>query len=118
MLPCDPAAPRSARAAFRGLPAVASVRDDAVLVVSELVANAVIHSGCAPEETVAVQAFLGDRCVRIVVEDPGWSSHEPLIPTRARPHGGGLGLRVVQRIAQRWGVERRRGRIVWAELAL
>ena len=32
--------------------------------------------------------------------------------------GGGMGLRLVSQIARRWDTECRKGRTVWAELAL
>jgi anti-sigma regulatory factor (Ser/Thr protein kinase) len=103
---------------MRGVLEISAVRDDALLVVSELVTNAVIHSGCSPEETIALQAFLAEDCLRITVLDPGRSVETPVIPAKEHPHGGGLGLRLVALIARRWGVERPPGRLVWAELAV
>jgi anti-sigma regulatory factor (Ser/Thr protein kinase) len=103
---------------MRSVVEIESVREDALIVVSELVTNAVMHSGCDPEDTIAVRAVLAGGCLRISVHDPGRSTDAPAIPADDRRRRGGLGLRIVERIARRWGVDRGRGRMVWAELAL
>ncbi len=113
---CDPSAPGLARDALRQVAAIDAVRDDAVLVASELVTNAVLHSGCAAGETIELAAELHRGRVRIAVHDPGRSDGEPRSAEVPPAHGGGLGLRLVERVALRWGVERPDGRLVWAEL--
>jgi two-component sensor histidine kinase len=82
------------------------VLDDVLVVVSELVTNAVMHSGCAPQETITLEATIDGARVRISVHEPD-----------AFAQRGGLGLRVVDTLAHRWGVDRPDGRVVWAELA-
>lgn len=117
-LPCDPAAAQLARHSLCDLAAIRSIRDDVLLVVSELVTNAVRHSGCEAQDTITLHAVLHGNCIRIAVHDPGHSTQTPA-PSEDLPVGdGGLGLRLVERIARRWGVERPHGRLVWAELTV
>lgn len=84
--------------------------DDFVLVVSELVTNALLHGHGTP----AVRLNdLGDR-IRVEVCD-----ESPLLPVshRVTPTSG-LGLRVVEQISSAWGASRRgRGKVVWCEVA-
>jgi anti-sigma regulatory factor (Ser/Thr protein kinase) len=118
-LPCGPAAPRLAREAVRDvLGGRREDANDATLVVSELVTNAVMHSACRPDETITLDArVIGDR-VRIVVHDPGRSAEVPRVRGSAPSAGGGLGLRLVEQLARRWGWDRPDGRLVWAELGV
>ena len=82
----------------------------AEIVVSELVANAVLH-GWGP---VGLRLFDLSDALRIEVEDD--SPEEPQV-VQARPDGaGGHGMRLVASLG-RWGTLRtRRGKIVWVEL--
>lgn len=117
-LPCEPTAPRRAREALAGLDAIQSVRDDALLVVSELATNAVMHSGCAEGEEFELSAEQRDGCVRIIVRDPSHRGGEPRrrAPDPSRP--GGMGLAVVEQVARDWGAERGDWLRVWADLAV
>lgn len=84
--------------------------DDAVLAVSELVTNAVVHAGTA----CRVVLRLGGGRLRIEVADAGGGSPRALEPSTTRT--GGRGLHLVESIADAWGVERDgRGKVVWAE---
>ncbi len=112
----DATAPRRAREALRALPAIDSVRDDAILVASELVSNAVVHSGSDPSEEIELVAELGRGALRLVVTDPGHSDRRPTVRGAEYPGPGGRGLRVVEALAGRWGRERRGGTVVWVEL--
>jgi anti-sigma regulatory factor (Ser/Thr protein kinase) len=94
------------------------VRDDALLITSELVSNAVKHSGCGPADEVEVVAELTPGGVLIAVTDPGRSGGTPARMAAGSTWGGGLGLRIVEHLARRWGAERRDGLRVWAELPL
>jgi anti-sigma regulatory factor (Ser/Thr protein kinase) len=116
-LPCDASAPRRIRRALSALDAIRPIRDDALLVASELVSNAVVHSGCDPSEEVEVVAELVPQGLRIVVTDVGRSGSIP-VPKPNYPGPGGVGLRVVEALARRWGTERETGNQVWVELAL
>jgi anti-sigma regulatory factor (Ser/Thr protein kinase) len=85
--------------------------EDAMLVLSELVTNAMVHAqaGC----TIEVQRH--DDLLRLDVRDP---SPAPPIIVSAHPDDiGGRGLRVVAAIAQAWGWEPTDGgKRVWAHL--
>jgi anti-sigma regulatory factor (Ser/Thr protein kinase) len=93
------------------------VIDDVLLIASELVTNAVMHSGCAPGETITLEAAYDAGRVRIAVHDPGHSGGVPAPPAQP-PATGGLGLRLVSKVACHWGVDQPSGRLVWAELAV
>ena len=94
-------------------PGRADVLDDAEVVVSELVTNAV----AAGSHAVYVALALHREWLRLTVEDdaPG----EPH-PTRASPRDqGGRGLRVVDALTGRWGTTvLDTGKQVWAEFPL
>ena len=117
-LRCDASAPRLARQAVASLPALATVREDALLVVSELATNAVRHSGSAPEDELLLQAERTAAGVRIAVTDSGRSQSVPAPREGNRREPGGMGLRLVEAVARRWGSERDGSVRVWAELAL
>jgi anti-sigma regulatory factor (Ser/Thr protein kinase) len=83
--------------------------DDIVLVVSELVTNALLHGHGTP----MVRLFDGADRVRVEVCDDS-----PLLPVshRVTPTSG-LGLRVIEQLSSAWGASRRgRGKVVWCEL--
>ena len=85
---------------------------DALLVVSELVTNAVIHA--RSRATVTLRAREG--ALRIEVADFGGGSPEPRTP--APETAGGRGLLLVAALAQTWGIDPiKGGKVVWAELA-
>jgi anti-sigma regulatory factor (Ser/Thr protein kinase) len=94
----------------------ADTREDLLLVVSELVTNAVVH-GAEPIRVTMVRA---PERVRIEVTDgaAGASPHgNPRPPRNAET---GRGLSVVTRLAVAWGWRAApgRGKTVWAELPL
>ena len=88
---------------------------DALIVVSELVTNAVRHGGAqGPGAIVRVDAALLDGLLRVEVSDPG-PGFEP------GGHGprsdGGYGLHLLDRLAARWGVAGTEPVTVWVELS-
>jgi anti-sigma regulatory factor (Ser/Thr protein kinase) len=91
--------------------------DDAVLLVSELFANSLRHSGSGvPGETVTVAVRIGNGIVRVEVTDRAGPGTPKLRPA-SRDAEGGRGLQLVAALAVRWGSRRRGGRIVtWFEL--
>ncbi len=101
-----------------GLAAIDAVRDDALLIVSELATNAVMHSGSQPEEEFELRADLVPAGVRIAVTDQGRSATTPVRRDGNTFGPGGMGLRVVEALARRWGSERHQQLEVWAELTL
>ncbi len=92
------------------------VREALLIVVSELVTNAVRHAGLTSDQSVTVQATqLADR-VRVEVIDHGKGFDRALV-AEAQPSGdGGFGLRIVAQLTERWGVQTDSG-TVWAEVA-
>jgi anti-sigma regulatory factor (Ser/Thr protein kinase) len=88
------------------------VIDDAELVVSELMTNA-IDADCGDAELTVTVAT--DGAVRIEVEDDALGlPQEAVVPSIAQR---GRGLALVAALSIRWGYEeKRRGKRVWAEL--
>ncbi|WP_427152135.1 ATP-binding protein [Streptomyces sp. TRM70308] len=91
-----------------------TVVDDGVLLVSELVGNAVRHTGATH---FGLRMFRRGSWVRIEVRDP--SRGLPcLMPTRGLDTTG-RGLRHVDELADRWGVDLLpRGKTTWFEFRL
>jgi len=91
------------------------VKDEALLAVSELAANAVMHSESAGEFFTVRCAVHADY-VRVEVEDLGGAWHPR--PADDRPHG----LDIIQALAgpDNWGTETTGDgdRVVWARLGL
>jgi anti-sigma regulatory factor (Ser/Thr protein kinase) len=93
-----------------------AVREDLLLLVTELVTNAVRHGGAAPGRPLEFECRRWDGTVRVEVLDPGTDFDTPARPTNGDANGG-WGLFLVDRIAARWGVDRTpRGTCVWFEL--
>jgi anti-sigma regulatory factor (Ser/Thr protein kinase) len=122
LLAAQPASVSAARRFVRRLVDEAAVDgvtddlvDDAILVASELVANAVLHAGGPIGLDVEVDDGPPAR-LRIEVSD-----ESPVAPT-IRDYGSGAstgrGLALVARLAARWGVDAGEpsGKSVWAEL--
>jgi anti-sigma regulatory factor (Ser/Thr protein kinase) len=104
VVPCDAEAPRRARDALSQVEGLGATGMEARLVASELVSNAVLHSGCTPNHELKVEVRLGPGMLEISVLDPALSSHEPEVQTDSQV--GGLGLAIVEQLAHRWGVAR------------
>ncbi|MEU6727902.1 ATP-binding protein [Nonomuraea wenchangensis] len=96
------------------------VRDDAALVVSELVTNAVRHvPGGVRRDWVDVQLGFGRGFVRLEVTDPGADTSAPCVGEDDLMAQSGRGLRLVAGLAVRCGTWRTGHgcRVVWADLA-
>jgi anti-sigma regulatory factor (Ser/Thr protein kinase) len=117
VLPCGPAAPRAARAVvtewlsgFVGMHKL----DDVRLVVTELVTNSVRHAQLSPGDAVTLRIHLAEHSLRIEVTNPGTAGE--IAAGGGSPHaGGGLGLRLVERLCLTWGIARDRDTTVWGE---
>ena len=117
-VPCDGLAPGCVRGLLAELPEVGSISGDAMLVASELVSNAVLHSLCSEDDALTMSVERVDDRVRLSVRDPGLSGDSARISEEPRWFGG-LGLRIVEQLSARWGSQRRaEGYEVWAELPL
>jgi DNA-binding NarL/FixJ family response regulator len=85
--------------------------ENALLVVSELVANAVSHAGTACRLRIGLQRDV----LRIEVEDFGPGTPEPQVPSPE--HTNGRGLQIVSAVSTAWGISPiDGGKVVWAEL--
>jgi anti-sigma regulatory factor (Ser/Thr protein kinase) len=82
-----------------------AVREDVLLLVTELVTNAVQHGGVGSEGCLEVELRLWPQRVRVEVLDPG-TEFMRVRPRVGRDDPGGWGLVLVDRIAARWGVGR------------
>jgi hypothetical protein len=116
-VPCEVHAPRVVRAAMAEAYDGGWPFDDGLLVASELVTNAVQHSGCGASHTLTVEVGHHQGNLVISVHDPGISGDVAEPVRRERLARGGRGLRIVEQLALRWGAERPDGYRVWAELA-
>jgi anti-sigma regulatory factor (Ser/Thr protein kinase) len=115
---CRPDAPLHARALVsRWLDSRvdAELRADACLLVSELVANSILHADQPAGAPLRITARAVDDLVRIEVQDQG---HGPVSRRAPDLREGGFGLNLVETIAARWGVNHERGTRVWFELAI
>jgi anti-sigma regulatory factor (Ser/Thr protein kinase) len=89
-------------------------REDAALLVTELVANVIDHVGGEANLTLEVAA--SENWLRVAVADG--SSVRPVVRELSKDRPRGRGLRLVQAIAHRWGSEDHHGgKRVWFELA-
>ena len=101
--------------ADRGVPI--AVSDAAVLVVSELVSNAVRHARPLSSGKVELAWSIDDDGgVTVLVRDGG-SATRPRAYPLTRSATGGRGLGIVDAVAHEWGVDEEYGRTtVWARL--
>jgi anti-sigma regulatory factor (Ser/Thr protein kinase) len=98
----------------RGLPI--EIIDEAEIVVSELVANAVRHARPLGDGTLRVHWKVKAGVVELEVTDGGGET-TPRPAPRALWAPSGRGLRIVRSLAHEWGVtEDRSGTTVWASL--
>jgi serine/threonine-protein kinase RsbW len=104
---------RHVRSALRQFLGSCPVADDAVSLLSELAANAVLHSDSGNSGgTFTVRAQHADGYVRCEVEDQGSDWHGEL-SAATRPHG----LFLLLNLASACGVERfSRAHLVWFRL--
>ena len=115
-LPNGEGAVRLARQVTRDVLArwrLAHMEDTAVLLVSELVTNAVRHA--RDTYAIALDLEFGESGLRIEVQDadPCW----PHRRTPGRLDESGFGLVLVNALADMWGVrDTATGKAVWAEL--
>ena len=91
------------------------VADAAILLVSELATNAVLHA----RTDFAVRLYLfrsdGLLVVRVEVEDA--NERPPMIAPTPAEATSGRGLLLVQRMAHGWGVDNSHdGKVVWFEV--
>ena len=87
--------------------------DKLQLLVSELVTNGIVHGRHGRDRSITLELWINStlRCA-VFDSGPGFARQA------ARDRDGGWGLRIVERLADRWGVYRNRyGTQVWFETA-
>ncbi|MEY9991269.1 serine phosphatase RsbU (regulator of sigma subunit)/anti-sigma regulatory factor (Ser/Thr protein kinase) [Streptomyces sp. V4I8] len=91
--------------------------DDAVVVVSELVTNAVVHAGTDVELACRLEDETGALVVEVLDHHPSRAPRDGEFEAPYETPEYGRGLRLVSRLAESWGVTYRTGaKIVWARL--
>lgn len=88
--------------------------DDAVLLVSEIVSNCVRHASLDASDAIQVRVRGSNSMLHVDVIDPG-PGFDPDALSSSESMGG-WGLRLLDRLATRWGVERNHVTRVWFEL--
>ncbi|MEU6895816.1 ATP-binding protein [Streptomyces sp. NPDC046557] len=113
----DPAEVGRARRWARSRLAGCGIGDDEplaetlILLISELVTNAVVHTGCP----AVLRMLFGGPGVRVEVADA--SDREPARRQAAGDDTGGRGLELVDGLADRWGWQREgAGKRIWCEI--
>jgi len=116
-LPVSYQAPSIARRALDGwLSDVVGERtaEDIRVAATEVVANAVRHGGLEEDDTIVLCGSIND-VVRIAVKQPS-----PVVGAEVQPQPDlperGLGLRIVDKVATRWGVNHGPPGVVWFEV--
>jgi anti-sigma regulatory factor (Ser/Thr protein kinase) len=114
-LPMSPEAPQIARSSLTAWAEREPVPPWRVeklrLIASEVVTNAVRHSGAPRDSTLYLAASRVGCDLLVTVTDAG---DGPLPAARdPDPYTGGYGMHIIDAEARRWGVERAEGTRVW-----
>jgi signal transduction histidine kinase len=114
----DNGAPRDARLAIdaqEDLPP--GVHDDLLIVVTELLTNAIRHSSPTREGRIILTVRRGRDTVHVEVRNPG--SGFAAVDQRSAPgREGGYGLVAVDRISSDWGATVTDTTLVWSSIAI
>ncbi|MGW5336604.1 ATP-binding protein [Streptomyces bauhiniae] len=109
---------RSFAASFADDTGLKEQSDDLILIVSELVTNAVLHGKTGSGRQVAVTVDYNETRVRVEVRDAGEGTPRKRAAARLLAVSG-RGLEIVDTLSSSWGViEHVVGKTVWAELAI
>ena len=92
------------------------LENDVNLLVTELVSNAIRHAGLRRDAPVKLRIAADERRVRIEVSDPGCGFDAASVDEGELYEPGGLGLVLVDRMSERWGIVRGAETRVWLEL--
>jgi anti-sigma regulatory factor (Ser/Thr protein kinase) len=115
VLPIDGRSVAAARTFLRKLldGRQATPTDDALLMISELVTNAVSHA----HTLLRVMVSIADQTLRVEVHDDDLTL--PVAPDLEHHATSGRGLRIIDHLADRWGIiPNTDGKTVWFELHL
>jgi hypothetical protein len=117
-VPPDLGALGDVRRSFDALRLPPDVRDDARLLVTELVSNSIRHAGLQPDERIRIWAAWSGRRLKVVVRDRD-QGRPARVAGSIRPVPGaesGWGLFIVNQLATRWGAIHDGGAGYWFEL--
>jgi anti-sigma regulatory factor (Ser/Thr protein kinase) len=105
--------PESARLARRALHAHGlheDIEHTVTLLATEIVGNAVRHASLRPDQRIVFFARLHEDFARVEVADPGMGFDPASVQSE------GYGLKLLSRLAGRWGVDCSKGCRVWFEV--
>lgn len=88
--------------------------DDIRAAASEIVGNAVRHGHLKDDDVIVLTGTVGD-VIRIAVEQPSPVTAAE-VQRATDPAEAGIGLRIVDKVAKRWGTEEGPPGIVWFEV--
>jgi anti-sigma regulatory factor (Ser/Thr protein kinase) len=114
-------APRQARRWARDHlvgPVSAGAQDDAALMLTELVTNAVLHAGAPSGRGIDLYIAATLLTLRTEVCDGGRGFATGTVSPPSSESPGGRGLLIVDRLASRWGTSTDEGHCVWFEIDL
>jgi hypothetical protein len=117
-----PATAAAARLARRELAATPGIGGDlgykALLMASELIAVFVADMEPRPDRVLCMSVVVAPEHVRITVAgDPPDISPNAQLQSRETPSLGGMGLQIVERMSDTWGVRDADSVEIWFELA-
>ena len=113
-LPVGPKAPAQAREIVRDVVPSPELGPKAELLTSEIVSNAVKHSGMTPDDDLELNIDIEEGTVRVSVSDTGPRFEKPENPSPDY----GYGLALVDLLSDRWGVVHDGANDVWFEIDL
>jgi anti-sigma regulatory factor (Ser/Thr protein kinase) len=121
-LPCTPSASAAVRDELSRLDELGHdlgwILGDVMLVASELVNNAIVHSGGTSDHDLEVRASRRAGRLTLSVRDPGLSDSRAGPSPASEGQVGGWGLQIIGALCERWGEERGDGYRVWADINL
>jgi anti-sigma regulatory factor (Ser/Thr protein kinase) len=116
--PTPPAAGSARRAVHSAAIFGDAAEPDALLLISELVTNSIVHAGHSGGDAIRVRAASQGSTTRVEVCDRARSGSRPAVREDPPPlDTGGRGLLLVDALSDRWGMDTcERGTCVWFEL--
>ena len=116
-LPGDVRAAAEARRSLQGLNGKVSDRvfEDVRLLVTELITNSVRHAELDGDADIHLRVAVAGDVVRVEVVDAG-KGFEPQDRDAPLTQASGWGLYLVEKLSDRWGVERGPRTRVWFEI--
>ena len=116
--PTPPAAGSARRALHSAAIFGDAAEPDALLLISELVTNSIVHAGHSGTEAIRVRAANDGSTTRVEVCDRARGATLPAMRPEPPPYAtGGRGLLLVDALSDRWGMDTcERGTCVWFEL--